>query len=80
MDFKTSFTANNKEYDLVVPVPMTETDHYVKLVQKGTNNELLRVDANYYNELPSIMQAASTVFPQANTMIDQMMNNAKSSS
>lgn len=80
MDFKTSFTANNKEYDLVVPVPMTETDHYVKLVQKDTNNELLRVDANYYSELPSIMQAASTVFPQANTMIDQMMNNAKSSS
>lgn len=73
MDFRSSFTANNKEYDLVVPVPMTETDHYVKLVQKGTNIELLRVDANYYNELPSIMQAASAVFPQAQSIMDKVM-------
>lgn len=73
MDFRSSFTANNKEYDLVVPVPMTETDHYVKLVQKGTNAELLRVDANYYNELPSIMQAASAVFPQAQSIMDKVM-------
>lgn len=73
MDFRSSFTANNKEYDLVVPVPMTETDHYVKLVQKGTNVELLRVDANYYNELPSIMQAASAVFPQAQSIMDKVM-------
>lgn len=73
MDFRTSFTTNNKEYDLVVPVPLTETDHYVKLVQKGTNVELLRVDANYYNELPSIMQAASAVFPQAQSVMDKMM-------
>lgn len=72
MDFRSSFTANNKKYDLVVPVPITESDHYVRLVEAGTENELLRVDAHHYSELPAIMQAASTAFPQAQSMLDQM--------
>lgn len=71
MDFRTSFKANNKDYDIAVPVPVTEKDHYVKVLRKEDNAEILRIDLNYYSELPEIVKQASESFNIANNVMEQ---------
>lgn len=71
MDFRTSFKANNKDYDVAVPVPITEQDHYVKVLRREDNAEILRIDLAYYSELPEIVKQASESFNIANNMLDK---------
>lgn len=72
MDFKTSFKANNgKEYDVAVPVPVTKEDHFVRILRKEDSAEILRIDLNYYSELPDIVKQASESFNIANNVLDE---------
>lgn len=72
MDFKTSFKANNgKEYDVAVPVPVTKEDHFVRILRKEDGAEILRIDLNYYSELPDIVKQASESFNIANNVLDE---------
>lgn len=72
MDFKTSFKANGKDYDVAVPVPVTTEDHYVKILRREDNAEILRIDLNYYSELPDIVKQASESFNIANNVLDKL--------
>ena len=63
MNFKTAFTVNNIEYELVFPVPLTKTEHSICIIRKDSQEELLRVNANHIEELPAISEEASKLLP-----------------
>ena len=63
MDFRTCFKANGVDYELVIPVPLTEQNHSVCIVRKDNQEELLRVNANHIYELPAIAEEANKLLP-----------------
>lgn len=63
MNFKTSFRANNMEYEIVVPVPITADDCFISIVRKDSQEEMLRVNAQHLGELPDLAEKAAKLFP-----------------
>ena len=63
MNFKTTFRANNLDYEIVVPVPITDSDCFISIIRKDSQEEMLRVNAQHLGELPDLAEKAAKWCP-----------------